>query len=421
MVNQVAPIFIETDKARNTTVQVPEAVAEWSDFLVNELYKQHPSLSEKDADVHFQNKDKEQGYATGAVKISDNSRPIFNIPFVIEARRLYPLDVFFASQIDNEPHPLTEDRIREVFFHSRMMDGLAPPPRHGDLTNVGMSYGADEELSSYGAKTPPSSMGISKWGSDRSIQEENNWYAKLANCLENLQVEDGLLKEALDLTVKEDIDDWKDEILSESGAISIARMEKLGTIDGINLIAETSAPPKSFVKAAMEMEDTSIKVARIKKEGPDLYTAWLSGDEPHELTKISMPRREIRRVIESVEGAPSDKDMQHIESSGERIFSAIRHNPDQYPELGVNTNSSMYESAGDERRKVNVYDPIVRASMKGWLLGKVIFPSGKLTGNKLFVNRMTKIQVQRWFLLRFYLLLLILPKQMKVWLFVPKV
>lgn len=385
MLNSMNPIFIETDRSRNTTVQMPEATSEWSDFLVNELYKQHPSLSGKSADVHFQNKDEEQGYATGAIKISDNGRLLLNVPFIIEAKRLYPLDVFFSSQIDDEPHPLTEDRIREVFFHSRVMDGLAPAPRAGDLTNAGMYYGSDETLASHSSRVPPASMGIAKWGS--AVREENNWFKKLARSLENPPKND-LLKIALDSTVKEDIDDWGSEILSMDGAISIRKMEKNGTVKGLNDIAEADAPPRSLIKYAMELSDTDIETARIKKEGPDKYSAWLS-DSDNNITKISSNREETERIIETIVGDPrgASDEIGRVERHGERIISAIRHNPNDYPDLTEKVSDQVFEKAGDKLRKVDVFDPATRASMKGWLIGRVIFPSGKLTGNKMFINR----------------------------------
>lgn len=383
MYNQIAPIFIETDRVRSSTIPVPEAVSEWSDFLINELYKQHSSLSGRTADVNFQNVDEEQGYATGSIKITDNGRPMINVPFIIEARRLYPLDIFFSSTIDEEPHPLNENRIREVFFHAKILDGLAPPPRHGDLTNSGMYYGADEELASYNSRTPPASMGISKWGSD------DNWFKKVANHLLEHNVPDSLLESSLRLTVKEDIDDWKDDILSQDGAIAIRNLEKNGAISSLELIAAADAPPRKLIKYAMELEDSSVSVARVKKVGADRYDIWLSGDKPEELAKISANLKETKRIVESIQGSPSDEDMKQVERSGERIFSAIRWDkPDKMVDLTEEPEgATSYVEAGSDFRKVNVFQPKTRASMKGWLLGKVIYPSGKPNDHKLFINK----------------------------------
>ena len=233
---------------------------------------------------------------------------------------------------------------------------------------------------------PPSSMGISKWGSaDVNICE------KIADCLlEQHQVQEDLLKEALLSSSRERINSFQEDLLCIDGAVALKKMAENKTLGGWKAITEYSevAPSISFIKEAEFWDGMKITSIRLQKLGADRYNAFVAlEDEPLNLVKLSnINYGEAVKLVESVSGDP-EQVMQSTERSGERIISAIRHNPDQHVNLIEDLVPERYISApSDEFCKVSVYDSDAGAYLKGHLFGNVVAPSGQKTGYKLFIT-----------------------------------
>jgi hypothetical protein len=380
------PIFLDTDESKSTTIPMPDATADWPDFLINELYKQHPGLSGKSAKANFQAEEKEQGYAVGSIEIRSNGMVQLHVPFIVEGKKLYPFDVYFPVDNKKDPMPLNADRIREALFQMRILDGLAPPPRRGSITDIS-SVGAHEAPADRYVH-PPSTMGIAKWSSAHGeldiIKAVGDYLADFKKC------DNDLLKEALDNTYRERIESYKKDLMTLDGALAIRKMQSNGTIDGYEKIAEygEKSPPLAFFKEAEFWDGINLESLRLKKEGANNYTAWVSMScNPPSLIKMSkVEYGEALKLVETL-GHDPEQVMQATERSGEKIISAIRHNPVQHVNLVEELVPENYVKAPSGGPfKVNVYDHKAGGSLKGYLFGDVVYPSGGKTGDKLFVS-----------------------------------
>lgn len=154
------------DRAKRAGIEVDENPDMWSRQVLSELYRQVPSVAEYTPTVMFMKTDEEQGYALGAVIISNSTdsalaatrmtrgAPKALVPVVIKNHTLAPLDILMTSR--GHMMPLNEGRLREALFRPQTFEMVTeeygdtslwnmfyPPGRSDNTFGAGMSGSAD--------------------------------------------------------------------------------------------------------------------------------------------------------------------------------------------------------------------------------------------------------------------------------------
>lgn len=388
MSNQVQSIFLQSHGAKLSTRKMPRSQADWGAFIMNELLKQHPSLSGKGMDVDYQNIDESQGYALGSVSVKDeDKRNVMNIPFIVEANELHPLDVFFKKG-DDEPRYLTEDRIREVMFKERMSNGLAPTIFNGSITDDG--YDTGTPYSDYSAIQGPYTKHASALSGMRSAIDDGRFsvtnsvlraydYAPSTECLSEI------VKHA----ASERFSAFDAECAGVDGSLRVEDMRLNGTLFALQKIAEqqSHAITEDMIKSAASGPVYSINSAHIVKRGPDVYDAYVTRDAPRSERFIKMAGigyGMCSNMIESMDGDPNHE-MQMIERSGERIISNVRP-VDKSTHLIEELMPERWQTLDEQDGKVNVFSSGNSSSYSGHAFGRIESLTGKSLKSKLFIK-----------------------------------
>lgn len=148
------PLFFEPvrdfPKIAAETV-LPEDPNQWSNEVLQELYKQVPYLADFDLDVVMETVEGERGYGLGHVEVSNKTEAPMTapatelqaagvrssrIPIIIRDSKLQPLDVLVTD--DARALPLTEGRLRQAMFRPHNFDVTSKTP--GDQSMVGQLY-----------------------------------------------------------------------------------------------------------------------------------------------------------------------------------------------------------------------------------------------------------------------------------------
>jgi len=375
--SSLTPIFINTGEARINTTPVPDSVAEWDDFLPNELLRQHPSLSNRPSKVVYIDIDEEQSDGRGSILITSNQVPIMHVPFVIRSGHLHPMDVYYEEGKEDEPKPLTRDRIRKVLFHSRIIEGLAPRTNRGELSDTAYK------------SIPPS--GNNSWGSDGSFGKQAGFDLDKAvrRCIENIHVNTSVLDSAVKTASAEMYSIYERDMKTVEGTNAIHLMHKRGYTNAIEkvILGQKNAQPFSKI-ASVNKDQIYPETIRLKKVHPgayDTFVSWSGKNTP--MSKLSaLTVREAKEVVQSIDANPSVH-INDAEHQGEKIISAIRHEPTS---SNVNltedlTPEKWIKATKEDNCKVSVFNKASGASLKGRLFGNVVSPSGGSTGKKLFV------------------------------------
>lgn len=154
-----------------------DAVEQWPNELLAELYREHSYLGSHQVDLQIQNQDEERGYAFGYFLISANRNPqgpsiaggdvqnpstaqvemqgqqegqppALRIPVIVEAKMLKALDVFLTP--DGKFHPLSEQRVAETMSFPETFEAIKPDGGPGsDAMN---SFGVPERSGGMGGQ-----------------------------------------------------------------------------------------------------------------------------------------------------------------------------------------------------------------------------------------------------------------------------
>jgi hypothetical protein len=114
--------------------KVPEDDKKWPGFVLSELHKQLPFLSDRDVAINMSRIEPEAGFAFGYALIR-NARPaevqpkdersFIRIPIMITDRQLQPFHVFVLG---GKAYPLTKERVQEAMVDPTMFAGSASLP-----------------------------------------------------------------------------------------------------------------------------------------------------------------------------------------------------------------------------------------------------------------------------------------------------
>lgn len=141
---------LEFEKTAAETT-LPEDPNQWSDAVLQELYKQVPYLADFDMHVNMENVDGERGYGLGHVEVTNKTEaPMTSppeqlkaagirsarIPVIIKDSKLSPFDVLLTD--DSRALPLTEGRLRQAMFRPQNFDVTSKTP--GDQSMIGQLY-----------------------------------------------------------------------------------------------------------------------------------------------------------------------------------------------------------------------------------------------------------------------------------------
>lgn len=146
----IAPPTLEFQKLAAETM-LPEDPNQWSDEVLQELYKQVPYLADFDLNVVMETVDGERGYGLGHVEVSNKTEaPMLSppeqlkaagirkarIPIIIKDSHLLPFDIVMTD--DSRALPLTESRLRQAMFRPQNFDVTSKTP--GDQSMIGQLY-----------------------------------------------------------------------------------------------------------------------------------------------------------------------------------------------------------------------------------------------------------------------------------------
>lgn len=161
---------------------------QWSDEVLQELYKQVPYLADFDLNVVMESVEGERGYGLGHVEVSNKSEaPMTSepgqlqsagirtarIPVIVKDGKLQPFDVIVTD--DARALPLTDSRLRQALFRPQNFDVTSKTP--GDQSMIGQLYPPYRQNYGFGGGGVATSAGMS------------GKTAKVANLLEYLSAE----------------------------------------------------------------------------------------------------------------------------------------------------------------------------------------------------------------------------------------
>jgi hypothetical protein len=181
---------LEFEKTAAETT-LPEDPNQWSDTVLQELFKQVPYLADFDLHVNMENVDGERGYGLGHVEVTNKTEaPMTSpsdqmaaagirtarIPVIIKDSKLAPFDVVLTD--DARALPLTESRLRQAMFRPQNFDVTSKTP--GDQSMIGQLYppyrqnygfggGGVSVGAGMGGKTASKAGSLEEWLTEESI------------------------------------------------------------------------------------------------------------------------------------------------------------------------------------------------------------------------------------------------------------
>jgi len=126
--------------------EMPEDPNQWSQAVLQEVYKQLPYLSDFSPHIAMDKVDAERGYGFGNITVTNQTevqpgnaaagvRQV-RIPIVIKGGKLAPLDILVTD--DSKVLPMTESRLRSSIFRPQAFDVTSQTP--GDNSLVGTLF-----------------------------------------------------------------------------------------------------------------------------------------------------------------------------------------------------------------------------------------------------------------------------------------
>lgn len=389
--------------------RMPQSTADWSRFIENELRRQHPSLTSSPMETDFQNKDFSRGYAVGSVHVKDDDdQDLMYIPFVIEDHEMHPLDSFFKND-DSDSHYLTERRIRRALFKSKQFSRLAPDDVRGAMHDQGSvswspygdASGLLDGFNKHASQLKFGSVRLTPYGEmhDPNPNPSRDWGSRfnVFGATDNaLMSPPEMLEQAIKQASAERFGHFFRSSDDTQAHLYYAQIQANGCDLPMRKIAAASdhAEPYKLMRSAWNQPKYAMETCRIRKVGPGKYDAWCSYAAPveHRLVKYAgLGIGSAKALLSEVTDNPNDE-LQNVEKSGERIISNIRPE-DKSSSLVEDLIPEQWQQLDKEHSKVNVFSPVLNASMKGFAIGDVRKFAGG-SGGKIFLQSSGKYAYQ---------------------------
>ena len=196
----IAPTLEFQKLAAETTL--PEDPNQWSDEVLQELYKQVPYLADFDLNVVMETVDGERGYGLGHVEVSNKTEaPMTSppeqlasagvrtsrIPVIIKDSKLMPFDIIMTD--DSRALPLTESRLRQAMFRPQNFDVTSKTP--GDQSMIGQLYPPYRQNYGFGGGGVTTGAGMGGKTASKVASSQDN-----GNLLEDYLLDEHRKKEA---------------------------------------------------------------------------------------------------------------------------------------------------------------------------------------------------------------------------------
>lgn len=344
-------------------VKLSDSADAWPREVVKELFSQHPYLGSFEVNPIMQKVDGEQGYGTGFFQIYNKSSQallgagtksqmaaqgvkFIRIPIIIKNSKLQDLDLFMTA--DNDPQPLTRERIRAALFRPQVYD--SPKQSPGDAPMADMLY-------------PPTSRQHAMTGGQVVDANQMPGQAKMGS------VKPQFLLEAIAPTI------------SHGALLELQnQLEKSAQLRNSLLHEESAALP--FLKFLGQLEPTS--AADVEKVAsasvmPDVIQIERDGE------------RYLYKEAASSEFNPKVEEADRstlVEQAGEDLIATV----DRTGAATISTNPTVRENLEDEEISPIDYFGQYRVKTKdgkeimGWVFPTVVDFDGTELPWKLFTN-----------------------------------
>lgn len=281
----IVPSALHFEKLAAETM-LPEDPNQWSDEVLQELYKQVPYLADFDLNVVMETVDGERGYGLGHVEVTNKTEAPMTapadqlksagirearIPVIIKDGKLTPFDVLITD--DSKTLPLTESRMRQALFRPQNFDVTSKTP--GDQSMIGQLYPPYRQNYGFGGGGVGVSAGMGgktaspKHGSLEAYllsgaTEKTSAPKPTGKCLADITpVKTGSVLEAmLQLANVSDLQDFKSSLTDQT--VKQAYVENVATYESLERI--DAANPTSLEKSAQAiMQSVPPSVLQVTK------------------------------------------------------------------------------------------------------------------------------------------------------------
>jgi hypothetical protein len=343
--------------------RISENSNEWQEEILKLIHEKVPQRSGLKVKLFFQKMDEEKGYAAASAAIMDpRSGKQINIPIIIKAFHLAPLDVMIKDEV---AMPFTAETIRESLFDPDVFSGTVPGGRKPD----DVFY--DDSL--YSQTFPP-------------IYGKYTYSApfKVLNAISGTLGAD-------------DIERFRS--LLDDDADTVRSFVKQGAIDLISgLTTETAAEDK-------RRAETTKKIFTIKKDGPNDYRLYGNADIVFDPAVYQTDRQNLVQFLQrAVTESPRVMDiLNDVDRVGEHTTAPPLGDKPMEESSGKGVPSTL----GDARKSPFMFNPLADAGVaksadkyglygvkdkagvfaRGLVLPNVVDFEGKKVPIKIFVGQ----------------------------------
>lgn len=330
---------------------------EWQEEIFKLLHEKLPQKLGLRVKIVFQKVDEQTGYGVGSVIAQDQeSKKQINIPIIIRAFHLAPLDVMISGE---KALPFTPENVKETLFNTAVFTGTAPGGRKPD----DVFY--DDSL--YQQTFPPI-YGKYMYSSDYRV----------LNAISGTMGADDIA------TFRAHLDE---------DPRTIRAFVKRGAAEVINgITTEPGAEEKQHAKDVKT-------VFSIKKDTPNRYCIYANCESVFDPMAITANRGEVTELLQRLSGysKAGKYTINDVDKNGEMLVK-MPPRPDQQRvtagKLGQGGNPYLFDPHAD-RGVVQELDKFERVGVKdkagvfarGVLLPNIVDFDGKKTGLKVFVGQ----------------------------------
>lgn len=292
---------------------LPEDPNQWSDAVLQALYKQVSYLADFDLEVAMETVDGERGYGLGHVVVSSKTEAPMTappdqmkaagirqcrIPIIIKDNKLLPLDVLVTD--DSRALPLTESRLRQAMFRPQNFDVTSKTP--GDQSMIGQLYPPFRQNYGFGGGGVAVSAGMGGKTAAVRGSDLEEWLTQEATPTEQRATKQAsvhfapmsgsVLAGVLGTANVTDLDDFKAALLDET--TKLAYVGNVATHDAIEKIA--AAEPSSTTKLASAMAHfMKPTVVQVVRQGDGMYAVKTASHFAWDLREEQVDRGELVR------------------------------------------------------------------------------------------------------------------------------
>ncbi len=263
-----------------------DKVTEWPKEIMDHLYAEFPSLTDRDVQIAFESKDEKSGHALGKLIIDKK----ISIPVFISKRMLAPLDTFVFK---GKPYRLTDRRLRSVLFKPALFSGVIKPDEEKALSQDEPIYQQTQV---------------------NDFREGRRIYASLIDAMLPTFSKGDISK--LSSTLEADPQVAANFVLN-GHADTISRIINCGGND------ET---PESIMKSAYAQ--LPINVVQVRQEGQEAYKVKIASDFGYDPQEIYVPVDKIAATLQTL-GMPVESVIRKV-AAGE-VFTWTSRTAEQTP------------------------------------------------------------------------------------------